>query len=198
MRTLVSYVLDVLFPPRESERVVRALTLDDLYTLGSDTLPYHDKKVTALVWELKYFGSKESRALAAGYLHEQVLAAVAEEVGTPLLIPVPMHSTRRRARGLNHTELLCHSLLPTLREEVEYAPGALERLVDTPTQQGLSKAARIKNVQHSMRADSAIVRGRGCIVVDDVTTTGATLAEAARALRDAGARSVHTIALARS
>ena len=83
---------------------------------------------------------------------------------------------------------------------LEYAPKALIRTINTKTQQGLPRAERLKNIKNSMTSgpDAEKIKGRGCIVVDDVTTTGATLAEAKRALRVAGARAVHCIALARS
>lgn len=238
MRELFSYALDLLVPPRRTERLVRALTLDELFRLGDgEALPYHDPRVTALVWELKYYGSARSRALAGAFLHEHVLAAAGEELGPPLLVPVPMHTERLRERGHNHTELLCEAALSCTDEErvhwkkvwrkvwpsalaltgpqakprtsedflernslvaIHYAPHALWRTRLTPTQQGLPKATRIKNVAGSMAAEPNIVGGRACIVIDDVITTGATLEEATRALRHAGARAVHTIALARS
>ncbi len=199
LRAAFTAIFDTLIPPRKTERVVRALTLPQLQRLGGEEpLPYHDPRVQALVWELKYYGTARSVALAGAYLGEGLLAAAAEELGTPLLIPIPMHAARRRERGHNQTEVLCRAALPALEGAVEYAPKALKRVVDTPTQQGLPKAERLKNVRDSMEADTAAVRGRACIVVDDVITTGATLKEAKRALREAGARAVHCIALARS
>jgi predicted amidophosphoribosyltransferase len=73
---------------------------------------------------------------------------------------------------------------------LEYAPKALVRTVNTKTQQGLPRAERLKNIKNSMTAgpDAKKIAGRVCIVVDDVTTTGATFEEAKRALRQAGAR----------
>ncbi|MSR70437.1 ComF family protein [Candidatus Kaiserbacteria bacterium] len=203
LRTLFIELFDLLLPPRATERVVRQLTLNELNGLGSNSLgdeglPYHDPRITALIWELKYYGTARARALAGEYLGELLLAAAAEELGTPLLIPVPMHASRRRERGHNQTELLCKAALPYLNGAVEYAPKALARIVHTKTQQGLPKAERLNNVKNSMEADPELALGRACIVVDDVTTTGATLAEAKRALRACGARAVHTIALARS
>lgn len=175
---------------------MRELTVSALRDLTQDdSLPYHEPRVTALIWELKYYGSPRAAKLGGAILRDSLLALAAEELGAPLLIPVPMHAGRRRERGRNHAELLCEAALRRL-EGVEYAPHSLARTVDTPTQQGLPRSARLTNVRGSMRA-SAQVAGRSCIVVDDVSTTGATLAEAKRALREAGARVVHTIALAR-
>jgi ComF family protein len=194
-----SYLLDTLLPPRPTERVVRALTLAELRGLGGeDGLPYHDPRVTALIWELKYYGTRRSSSLAGEYLSETLLAAASEELGVPLLVPIPMHKHRRRERGHNQTEVLCRSALPHLGGALRYSPQALARTVHTKTQQGLPRQERLKNVRGSMSADPALVEGRACIVVDDVTTTGATLAEAKRALKVAGARAVHTVALARS
>ncbi len=189
---------DLLLPPRQTERVVRALTLGELQRLGAgQALPYHDPRVQSLVWELKYRGTRPARQLAGAYLGEILLQAAAEELGRPLLVPVPMHSKRLRERGHNQTELLCKATLPHLGGGMEYAPRALRRVVDTKTQQGLPRAERLHNVKNSMVADTTVV-GRACVVVDDVTTTGATLEEAKRALRLAGARVVHVIALAKS
>ena len=193
-------IIDLVLPPRPTERVVRSLHIETLQSLGGEEpLPYHDPRVTALVWELKYHASSRSAALAGEYLAEILLAAASEELGVPLLIPVPMHAARLRERGHNQTELLCESALLHIGNTFEYIPKALVRTVNTKTQQGLPRAERLKNIKNSMRvADPNRVAGRVCIVVDDVTTTGATLEEAKRALRLAGARSVHTIALASS
>jgi len=194
-------IIDFVLPPRPTERVVRSLDIEILQSLGGEEpMPYHDPRVTALVWELKYHGTRRSAALAGEYLSEILLAAASEELGIPLLVPVPMHAARRRERGHNQTELLCEAALLHLGNTFEYAPKVLVRTINTKTQQGLPRAERLKNIKNSMAVgpDGGSIAGRVCIVVDDVTTTGATLEEAKRALKSAGARTVHTIALARS
>lgn len=221
LRALASSLLDLLIPPRQSERLVSNLTLEALHNLQTEEgLPYHDEAVRALVWEVKYYGHSRAAMLAGELLAEEIILRAGEEVGVPLLIPVPMHPVRRRARGHNQTEVLCEAAMKVLSGAVSsttegffssssnaqknpsvasliYAPGVLRRVIDTPTQQGLERQKRLRNVKNSMEA-SASVAGRVCIVVDDVTTTGATLSEAKRALLAAGARTVYCIALAYS
>lgn len=202
-------LVDLVLPPRTSEKLVRGLTLDNLYRLvlsQSGALPYHDPRVTALIWELKYWANRKALALAGEFLGSQVLGIAGEELGKPLLIPVPMHQKRREKRGHNQTELLSEAILSALHSlgevgqpnVVDYVPLALKRIVDTQPQQGLERIKRLHNVRDSMEGNPHMVEKRICIVVDDVTTTGATLEEARRALLHAGARRVHTITLAQS
>lgn len=199
MRELFSWLIDAIFPPRKTEVLIGTLTGEGLARLSRDgALPYHDPRITALVWELKYHSSARARALAAAHLRESVLSICAEELGAPLLLPVPMHKNRSRVRGGNHMEAVGGLIAARMGGAVVYAPGALRRVVDTPTQQGLSRAQRLKNAAYSMAASPEMVSGRACIVIDDVATTGATLHEAERALREAGARVVHAVVLARS
>lgn len=197
-RDFLLELIDLALPPRSTDRLVREVTLEQLLLLAADEpLPYQDPRVTALVWELKYYANRRAALLGGSILAEHVIACAQEELGTPLLIPVPMHATRRRERGHNQTELLCKEILTQAGDFVEYAPSTLVRTRHTPMQRTLPKAERMRNVAHAMKA-SGIIAGRVCIVVDDVTTTGATLEEAKRALREAGARVVHAVALARS
>jgi len=193
-------LIELLIPPRATERVVRTLSLSELQSLDhEDGLPYRDPRVTSLVWELKYYANRRAAALAGALLAEKILGVAAEELGKPLLVPIPMHAARRRERGHNQTEVLCKAALARGADAVEYAPRILERVRATPTQQGLPRHVRLKNIKHAMRVTKPeTIKGRACIVVDDVTTTGATLEEAKRALRHSGARVVHTIVLARS
>jgi len=202
---LLTSCVELVVPPRRGERRVQTMTRDDLdglalRSLGEGGLPYRDPTVRDLVWEIKYYGNGHAAKLAGEYLADELLAIAAEELGAPLLIPVPMHPTRRKERGHNQTEVLCDSALRSLGEAgggiYEYRKDTLKRAVDTPHQQGLQRSKRLKNVEGSMVAID--VTGRVCVVVDDVTTTGATLAEAKRALLAAGARRVHCVALARS
>ncbi len=195
-------LFNTILPPRRTQLLVGALALDDLLVLQTaEGLPYADEAVRALVWELKYYGNKHAAMLAGKILAEELLAIAAEELGRPPLVPVPMHKTRKRERGHNQTELLCEAALEALGDfpaAFDYSPKALSRTRATPEQQKLSRTQRLVNLKNSMEADPNIVKGRVCVVVDDVTTTGATLAEAKRALKAAGARRVHTVALAQS
>jgi ComF family protein len=201
LRSLFYSIINAVIPMRTHEAHVANLTQDELERIRhADGLTYHDPRITALVWELKYKASWRALSLAGAFLGEELLAIAGDELGKPLLVPVPMHTQRKRERGYNQTELLCKAALAAAGANAfEYAPNVLIRIRHTAPQQTLARAKRLNNVKNSMRAiDAQKVKGRVCVVIDDVATTGATLAEAARALRSAGARKVYTLALARS
>lgn len=198
------FLLDVVMPPRKTERLARSLTPETLHELAQGSasggiLPYHDPRVTALVWELKYRKNPHALSVAGEFLAEQALAAAEEWLGKAVLVPVPMHPSRRADRGYNQCELLCEAIMRHAGDSFGYAPRALERIRNTPAQQGLARYRRLKNIKGAMLArDEAAVAGRACIVIDDVRTTGATAAEAERALLEAGAESVLVLTLAQS
>ena len=201
LRSLFYSIINVLIPMREREKRVSALTSEDLEMLRhEDGLPYHDLRVTALIWELKYKANKRALTLAGTFLAEELVGIASEEIGKPLLVPIPMHHLRKKVRGYNQTELLCEAALECgAKDAYEYAPAALVRIQNTAPQQTLARRYRLTNVKNSMSVSSPeLIKGRICVVLDDVSTTGATLAEAARALKKAGARRVHLLALARS
>ncbi len=201
LRDWVTFWLDFLLPPRATERLMRTLTLEELqelsYVTENGSLPYSNAAVKALVWELKYHRDNRAAAIAGEFISDALLAAAADELGKPLLVPIPMHKKRRRERRHNQTETLCEAALTHVGEAYEYAPRALTRVHYTEQQQGLAKNIRLNNVKGSMEA-SELVKGRVCVVVDDVSTTGATFEEAKRALKLAGARGVVCVALAES
>lgn len=195
-------VAGLFAPARPTEYEIEALTIEQLHLLAryDGTLPYHERAVRALVWELKYRASAHAQELAGAYLADILTAEAEDTIGTLLLVPVPMYAARRKARGHNQTELLCESALKFLGAgSFDYRPKLLQRVVDTKTQQGLERHERLTNVKGSMLVqNTAEVAGRVCVVVDDVSTTGATFAEAKRALKAAGASEVRCIALAQS
>lgn len=91
------------------------------------------------------------------------------------LVPVPSTAKARRDRGGDHIRRLVRRSVPALEFAREVRDSA-----------GLDAAARAVNLTAAMRARPPRQPGRPAIVVDDIVTTGATLAEAARALRAAG------------
>lgn len=117
--------------------------------------------------------------------------------GADFLVPVPLHPARRRERGFNQSRLLARDLA-----RIRGIP-ALERcLVKTrnvPPQAGLHAADRETNVRNAYAVRRRrMVEGRTLVLVDDVTTTGATLRECARILLDAGAKEVRAVTLAQA
>ena len=116
-------------------------------------------------------------------------------VAPDLLAPVPLHRTRHRERGYNQAGLLAREVGRWLDTPVD--GGLLARTGSAgPQARSASREERQANVQGAFRAQRAAI-GLSIVVVDDVTTTGATLQACAAALRKAGARRVWGLAFAR-
>lgn len=118
--------------------------------------------------------------------------------GADLLVPVPLHWTRLVRRRFNQSALLARAL--AARTGIAWSPDALVRVRRTRTQGDLTRAQRRVNVRGAFAVRPsrlAALRGRTVVLIDDVTTTGATFEACARALRRAGAGEVRALALAR-
>ena len=123
---------------------------------------------------------------------------------SPLVIPIPLHHSRRRERGFNQAEQLAGGLVLALGRHPGTAvpqveKSCLRRKRATPPQTGLSASARRENLRGAFEVmEPDQVRGRGVVLIDDVMTTGATLSECAHVLKRAGAAQVLGLTLARA
>ncbi|MBN2466708.1 MAG: ComF family protein [Deltaproteobacteria bacterium] len=114
-----------------------------------------------------------------------------------LLVPVPLHKKRLRERGFNQAVVLADLLRK--KYKVPLARAVLQRTVYTPPQVQLRGDARKKNVRRAFKAsDPAAVRNKTILLVDDVYTTGATMNECARTLKQAGASRIDGFVMARA
>jgi ComF family protein len=114
--------------------------------------------------------------------------------GRVSLIPIPLGSRRLRDRGYNQSERLAQAV--GAQQGLAVRADILSRVRETPTQTALTPEGRQANVAGAFRAAGAA--GLNCVMVDDVFTTGATLAEAGSALAAAGAASVEAVTFARA
>jgi ComF family protein len=163
--------------------------------------------IVQLEWCSAFTGATRAALHALKYDSERRLVAplaraVADRwgrvaAGGDVLVPVPIHAAKRRERGFNQAELLAREVGRLLQLPVA---DVLERREQTRAQHALGRGARARNVGHAfaVRDGAALtVAGRWVVVVDDLVTTGATLAGCARALDDAGALAVSALAVAR-
>jgi len=127
--------------------------------------------------------------------------------GASVLIPIPLAPKRLRERGYNQSEVLARALAREWRIPVR--ADALVRTRETPTQTALTPDTRLANVAGAFATGAVsdrltpgrrpgVSRDARYILVDDVFTTGATLAEAARALAQAGATRIAGVTFARA
>ena len=143
------------------------------------------------VLQLKY---QQVRGLAPMLADPMEKAWRAKNLSPDLVMPVPLHRRRLRQRGYNQSALLAQSLSKTL--EIPFDQSALTRTRDTGPQVGLTRSERDLNVNGAFHCNGSVA-GKAVLIVDDVATTGSTLAACADALRKADAASVWGLILAR-
>ncbi len=157
--------------------------------------------LTPLIHRFKYRGK-----LTHGKLLGQLLAQHISDCAThadwkipDLLIPTPMHWTRRWQRGFNQAEILGQYLASTTG--IPLATQIIRRLHRTPAQKELTRSERQKNLRKaftiSANAQQKII-GKRIALIDDVVTTTATMRELSQLLIKAGAKDVQVWALART
>ena len=116
--------------------------------------------------------------------------------GSELVVPVPLHRWRLWRRGYNQAALLARAV--ARRAGLPVRVDALVRIQRTPVLRGLSGRERARAVWGAFAATpGAAIAGRRLLLVDDVYTSGATVAACTRALRDAGAAEVAVLCWAR-
>ena len=139
-----------------------------------------------VILKLKH-SQHEGLAEAIGDLWACARSAAMRDLAISAVTPVPLHWRRRWSRGYNQAEVLAEAWAKALRKPLNRR--WLRRHRRTELQTSLTKTARQDNVRgaFSIRPDRSI-RGASVLLIDDVLTTGATASEAARALKQAGAK----------
>lgn len=200
---LLSFLLDILFPPRDTMRLVREATpafvaalikerthVRTGYTITT-LLPYRHPLIRALIIQTKFGDDQEAAVLLA-----EVLRTYLEhrDVGCTVLVPIPLSRERLRERGYNQVERVVRMAIAD-REDLSLSSTLLSRRRDTHPQTALAKSKRGENLRDAFYAHPCDPQAE-YLIIDDVLTTGATMQEAVHALKEAGAMHINALALA--
>lgn len=162
---------------------------------------YRHPAIKKSLWLLKYKGKKRLANIFAESIYGKILEelselSVMENFVEPILIPIPLSPKRYRERGFNQVELICRELikLNALHHGADFKleNNILIKPKETEHQARIKdRRARLKNLSGSFAIkNEEKIKNRNIILVDDITTTGATLSEARKILKKSGAKKI--------
>ncbi|MDP2651277.1 MAG: phosphoribosyltransferase family protein [bacterium] len=194
--------LESLAPHKILEILPPALVEDDRNIVA--LFDYKDPLVRELIWQVKYTGNRTIAEKLGVILYDVICDDLSEQTllgknGAAIIMPIPISDKRRFERGWNQAELLTREIKKCDRAKVfKYLPGQLVKHRHTESQtKTSSRQERLENIKGSMRIlNPAQVQDRCVVLVDDVSTTGATFNEAKRVLKEAGAKKILCVAVA--
>ena len=172
-------------------------------------LPHFDRTITAfrydfpvdrLIQAYKFRANLALTTMLAAALAGRVLAVAAQSQAAQfclpdLILPTPLATKRLAERGFNQSALLGREVAKRLGSA--FSADGLRRVRETRPQSGLKRDERLKNVRGAFECVENVI-GKRIAIVDDVMTTGATLSEVAKALKQNGAIYVEAWAVARA
>jgi len=160
---------------------------------------YRHPPIKKSIWLLKYKGKERLASIFAEVLYDKIIEELSDlsvfrNFNDVILIPIPLSQKRYRERGYNQTELICQKLmkLDEKRNNFKLEKNILIKIKETEHQARIKdKGARLKNLSDSFFVKNPeLIKNRNLILIDDVTTTGATLTEAKKILKQSGARKI--------
>lgn len=198
MHSFIHTLLDTFIPPRPHEKYIRTLTdadvalhfspqhIDSMYWCST----YKAHTIQALITEAKFHHNTRAAYLLGLYV---TMFCSERTEPTDCIIPIPLSPARERARG--HNQLM--TILSSHAKTLPPIHHALKRIRHTPPQTSLDRERRLKNLHNAfVCTDPSRVIGKHIIIFDDVTTTGATLREAASTLTQYAPASITLLSLA--
>ncbi|MFH1832865.1 MAG: ComF family protein [Candidatus Levyibacteriota bacterium] len=132
-----------------------------------------------------------------GLIQKEAFNKILEESDEFILVPIPLHASKLKSRGYNQAEILASELAQRFNFNTQ---NLLERTKNTRSQVGLKEKERRENISGAFRIVNhklSAISNKQVFLVDDVLTTGSTLAEAAKVLKKAGAKKVFGLTLAK-
>lgn len=213
---ILNTILDVLFPVYCASCGIRGLNL--CIKCLTDSPPaerecaewifplydYRHPPIKKSVHLLKYQGKKNLAKVFAEVMYGRIIEelselSVMENFKDVILIPIPLSPSRRSERGFNQAEFICKELIK-IDGEVNFKleNNILIKPRDTTHQAHIeNRGERLKNIIGSFAIRNVeLIKNRNIILIDDVTTTGATLSEAKKVLKNAGTRKVIAFTIA--
>lgn len=201
--------LDLLFPPRVDERLLRETPLDAFLSRMqpsaiTTTRPataalfaFSDPVVRSALHEAKYHGNRRAFGYLGAALADFLTDRDEGRCTSSIMIPIPLGKKRARERGFNQVEETIRAALPHLPTDTTLTleTTLLVRTRETVSQVSLERERREANVRNAFLA-RALRPDATYLLIDDVLTTGATLQAAIDALTAAGARTILPLALA--
>lgn len=179
---------------------IKAPYLDKIFIAGD----YEDKNLKKLITKYKYsFLSPLGNVLAKFLinfweLEIQETATLNFKISKPqknyLVIPIPLSKKRLRWRGFNQAEIITREFSEYFKYELDLN---LKRIKYQKPQAELNENERLKNLDSAFIWTGENLQGKSVLLIDDVTTTGTTLNEAARVLKAAGATEVYGLVIAK-
>lgn len=208
---LAEFLLDAVFPPRDTELLVRTASPELVKGILSPVVrgegahavlslfSYMDAFGQACILEAKFEDNMHAAGLLGSALYEFLYEFLAESAAfdpaPPILVPLPLSSTRLQERGYNQTERVARHALE-IGLKIELDSSLLVRTRSTKPQTSLSGRARRSNVAGAFATTHPCDPYRTYIVFDDVVTTGNTMRAACEALRAGGALRLLPLTLA--
>ncbi len=193
------------------EQSLRKVTEDDLKNLEEKLISdhsfsylafYENDDFSKIIYNLKYRGMKKLGIYLFEIAGRELLKHIAEkDIGKfDMIIPVPLHKAKLRERGYNQSECIAKGIGKVISLNVR--TDVLNRIRNTTSQTKLNKEGRFKNIKDAFIINEKTIneiKDSRIIIVDDVVTTGSTLNEAIRTIRQSTSSEILgcTVAMAR-
>lgn len=162
-----------------------------IYDRAISTFLYKNE-ICKLIADLKYNNKKYISKCFGKFMSESFLK---NKLYADVIIPVPLCEKRFKLRGYNQSELLANEISKIIKVKVN--TNCLKRVKETPTQTKLDFLSRQENIKDAFKVyKSKYLKDKTVLLVDDVYTTGATITECSKILKNSGVKTIYVLTCA--